>query len=352
MLVTGIKVVDLLAPYARGGKIGLFGGAGVGKTVLNSGTHQQRCQGARRLFLFAGVGERTREGNDLYHEMMEIRHYQDRRPGSKVALVYGQMNEPPGARARVGLTGLTLAEYFRDEEGQDVLFFVDNIFRFTQAGSEFRPCWAAFPSAVRYQPTSRRTWCFARTHHLDEQRLHHLGASHLRSRGRSYDLRLPRRSRIWTPQPFLSRQIAELGIYSAVDPLDSTSRILDPLVVGEDITIRPARAEDFADLQVPARHHCHLGHGRTVGRRPPDRRARPQDFNVSFRSPSMWPRFSRRAWRVRQDEDTIKGFKGIVRGRNTIIFPKRPSTWSARSKEPSSRPKRCCSSGVSLLAAG
>src|SRR5580698_6184953 len=153
VLVTGIKVVDLLAPYSRGGKIGLFGGAGVGKTVLIMELINNVAKAHSGYSVFAGVGERTREGNDLYHEMIESGVIKTDGPGSKVALVYGQMNEPPGARARVGLTGLTLAEYFRDEEGQDVLFFVDNIFRFTQAGSEVSALLGRIPSAVGYQPT-------------------------------------------------------------------------------------------------------------------------------------------------------------------------------------------------------
>ncbi|MCX8501174.1 MAG: F0F1 ATP synthase subunit beta, partial [Alphaproteobacteria bacterium] len=153
ILVTGIKVVDLLAPYARGGKIGLFGGAGVGKTVLIQELINNVAKAHGGFSVFAGVGERTREGNDLYHEMMDSGVIKQEGPGSKVALVFGQMNEPPGARARVGLTGLTLAEYFRDAEGQDVLFFVDNIFRFTQAGSEMSALLGRIPSAVGYQPT-------------------------------------------------------------------------------------------------------------------------------------------------------------------------------------------------------
>src|SRR6202167_4487264 len=153
ILETGIKVVDLLAPYAKGGKIGLFGGAGVGKTVLIMELINNIAKAHGGYSVFAGVGERTREGNDLYHEMIESGVIKTDGPGSKVALVYGQMNEPPGARARVGLTGLTLAEYFRDEEGQDVLFFVDNIFRFTQAGSEVSALLGRIPSAVGYQPT-------------------------------------------------------------------------------------------------------------------------------------------------------------------------------------------------------
>ena len=182
-LVTGIKVVDLLTPYPKGGKIGLFGGAGVGKTVLIMELINNIAKGHGGYSVFAGVGERTREGNDLYHEMMEsevIKLDGD----SKVSLVYGQMNEPPGARARVALTGLTQAEYFRDEEGQDVLFFVDNIFRFTQAGSEVSALLGRIPSAVGYQPTlAYGHGRDAGAHHLDQEGLDHLGAGRLRASG-------------------------------------------------------------------------------------------------------------------------------------------------------------------------
>ena len=191
ILVTGIKVIDLLAPYARGGKIGLFGGAGVGKTVLIQELINNIAKGHGGVSVFAGVGERTREGNDLYHEFLDagvIAKDADGNPtpeGSKVALVFGQMNEPPGARARVALSGLTMAEYFRDEEGQDVLFFIDNIFRFTQAGSEVSALLGRIPSAVGYQPTlATDMGNAAGAHHLDQQGLDHLGAGDLRARGR------------------------------------------------------------------------------------------------------------------------------------------------------------------------
>ena len=185
ILVTGIKVVDLLAPYAKGGKIGLFGGAGVGKTVIIMELINNIAKAHGGVSVFAGVGERTREGNDLYHEMIESGVIKIDGPGSKVALVYGQMNEPPGARARVGLTGLTVAEYFRDEEGQDVLFFVDNIFRFTQAGSEVSALLGRIPSAVGYQPTlATDMGAAAGAHHHHQEGLDHLGAGHLRARRR------------------------------------------------------------------------------------------------------------------------------------------------------------------------
>src|SRR6266478_4191307 len=213
ILITGIKVVDLLAPYAKGGKVGLFGGAGVGKTVIIMELINNVAKAHGGYSVFAGVGERTREGNDLYHEMIESGVNKDPKKnngsaaGSKCALVYGQMNEPPGARARVGLSGLTVAEYFRDQ-GQDVLFFVDNIFRFTQAGSEVSALLGRIPSAVGYQPTLATD----------------MGALQER-------ITTTHKGSITS---VLSRSIAEKGIYPAVDPLDSTSRMLSPLVVGEE----------------------------------------------------------------------------------------------------------------------
>ena len=235
ILVTGIKVVDLLAPYAKGGKIGLFGGAGVGKTVIIMELINNIAKAHGGVSVFAGVGERTREGNDLYHEMIESGVIKTDGPGSKVALVYGQMNEPPGARARVGLTGLTAAEYFRDEEGQDVLFFVDNIFRFTQAGSEVSALLGRIPSAVGYQPT------LATDMGQLQERITTTKKGSITSVQAIYvpadDLTDPAPATSFAhldATTVLSRQIAELGIYPAVDPLDSTSRILDPRVVGEE----------------------------------------------------------------------------------------------------------------------
>ncbi len=232
-LVTGIKVVDLLTPYAKGGKIGLFGGAGVGKTVLIMELINNVAKGHGGYSVFAGVGERTREGNDLYHEMMESGVIVPDGE-SKAALVYGQMNEPPGARARVGLTGLTLAEYFRDEEGQDVLFFVDNIFRFTQAGSEVSALLGRIPSAVGYQPTLGTDLGTL------QERITSTNKGSITSVQAIYvpadDLTDPAPATTFShldATTVLSRQIAELGIYPAVDPLDSTSRILDPRVVGD-----------------------------------------------------------------------------------------------------------------------
>ena len=235
VLVTGIKVVDLLAPYSRGGKIGLFGGAGVGKTVLIMELINNVAKAHGGFSVFAGVGERTREGNDLYHEMIESGVIKTDGPGSKAALVYGQMNEPPGARARVALSGLTLAEYFRDKEGQDVLFFVDNIFRFTQAGSEVSALLGRIPSAVGYQPTLA-------THMGNlQERITTTSKGSITSVQAIYvpadDLTDPAPATSFAhldATTVLSRQIAELGIYPAVDPLDSTSRILDPRIVGEE----------------------------------------------------------------------------------------------------------------------
>ena len=235
ILVTGIKVTDLISPYAKGGKIGLFGGAGVGKTVIIMELINNIAKAHGGYSVFAGVGERTREGNDLYHEMVESGVIKLDGPGSKAALVYGQMNEPPGARARVGLSGLTLAEYFRDQEGQDVLLFIDNIFRFTQAGSEVSALLGRIPSAVGYQPT------LATDMGNLQERITSTNKGSITSVQAIYvpadDLTDPAPATSFAhldATTVLSRQIAELGIYPAVDPLDSTSRMMDPRVVGED----------------------------------------------------------------------------------------------------------------------
>ncbi|MGC6514875.1 MAG: F0F1 ATP synthase subunit beta [Myxococcota bacterium] len=236
MLETGIKVIDLIAPYARGGKIGLFGGAGVGKTVIIMELINNIAKGHGGYSMFAGVGERTREGNDLWHEMVESGVIT---PGdadnSKAALVYGQMNEPPGARARVALSALTMAEYFRDEEGQDVLLFVDNIFRFTQAGSEVSALLGRIPSAVGYQPT------LATDMGGLQERITTTNKGSITSVQAVYvpadDLTDPAPATTFAhldATTVLNRKIAELGIYPAVDPLDSTSRILEPGVLGDD----------------------------------------------------------------------------------------------------------------------
>merc|ERR1719274_510762 len=253
ILVTGIKVVDLLAPYAKGGKIGLFGGAGVGKTVVIMELINNIAKKHGGYSVFAGVGERTREGNDLYHEMIEggvINLEGD----SKAALVYGQMNEPPGARARVGLTGLAVAEYFRDVEGQDVLLFVDNIFRFTQACSEVSALLGRIPSAVGYQPT------LATDLGALQERITTTTKGSITSVQAIYvpadDLTDPAPATTFAhldAMTVLSRQIAELGIYPAVDPLDSTSRMLDPSIVGQhhyDIARRVQKVlQDYKSLQ-------------------------------------------------------------------------------------------------------
>ena len=238
ILVTGIKVIDLLAPYLKGGKIGLFGGAGVGKTVLIQELINNIAKGHGGVSVFAGVGERTREGNDLYHEMCEagvIKLGDNTTEGSKVALVYGQMNEPPGARARVALSGLSLAEYFRDEEGQDVLFFVDNIFRFTQAGAEVSALLGRIPSAVGYQPT------LATDMGALQERITSTKKGSITSVQAIYvpadDLTDPAPATSFAhldATTTLNRAISEKGIYPAVDPLDSTSRALEPRIVGEE----------------------------------------------------------------------------------------------------------------------
>jgi F-type H+-transporting ATPase subunit beta len=238
ILVTGIKVVDLLAPYLKGGKTGLFGGAGVGKTVLIQELINNIAKGHGGVSVFAGVGERTREGNDLYHEMIDagvIKLGENTTEGSKVALVYGQMNEPPGARARVALSGVTMAEYFRDVEGQDVLFFVDNIFRFTQAGAEMSALLGRIPSAVGYQPT------LATDMGALQERITSTKKGSITSVQAIYvpadDLTDPAPATSFAhldATTVLNRAISEKGIYPAVDPLDSTSRSLDPRIVGEE----------------------------------------------------------------------------------------------------------------------
>jgi F-type H+/Na+-transporting ATPase subunit beta len=316
ILVTGIKVVDLLAPYAKGGKIGLFGGAGVGKTVIIMELINNIAKAHGGVSVFAGVGERTREGNDLYHEMIESGVIKTDGPGSKVALVYGQMNEPPGARARVGLTGLTAAEYFRDEEGQDVLFFVDNIFRFTQAGSEVSALLGRIPSAVGYQPT------LATDMGQLQERITTTKKGSITSVQAIYvpadDLTDPAPATSFAhldATTVLSRQIAELGIYPAVDPLDSTSRILDPRVVGED-QYKVARdvqrvLQTYKSLQdiiaILGMDELSEEDKLIVARARKIQRFFSQPFHVAevfTGTPGVFVKL----------EDTIKGFKGIVAG--------------------------------------
>jgi F-type H+-transporting ATPase subunit beta len=316
ILMTGIKVIDLLEPYAKGGKIGLFGGAGVGKTVIIMELINNIAKAHGGYSVFAGVGERTREGNDLYHEMIESKVINLDGPGSKVALVYGQMNEPPGARARVGLSGLTVAEYFRDEEGQDVLFFVDNIFRFTQAGSEVSALLGRIPSAVGYQPT------LATDMGTLQERITTTKKGSITSVQAIYvpadDLTDPAPATSFAhldATTVLSRQIAELGIYPAVDPLDSTSRVLDPRVVGEE-HYRIAREvqrilQTYKSLQdiiaILGMEELSEQDKLTVARARKIQRFLSQPFHVAEVFTGSKGVFVKL-------EDTIKGFKGIVEG--------------------------------------
>ncbi|WP_421708163.1 F0F1 ATP synthase subunit beta [Algihabitans sp.] len=316
ILVTGIKVVDLLAPYSRGGKIGLFGGAGVGKTVLIQELINNIAKTHGGYSVFAGVGERTREGNDLYHEMMDAGVIDLEGGNSKVALVYGQMNEPPGARARVALSGLTLAEYFRDEEGQDVLFFVDNIFRFTQAGSEVSALLGRIPSAVGYQPT------LATDMGALQERITTTTKGSITSVQAIYvpadDLTDPAPATSFShldATTVLSRAISELGIYPAVDPLDSTSRILEPGVVGEEHYNVARRVQEtlqgYKSLQdiiaILGMDELSEEDKLTVARARKIQRFLSQPFDVAevfTGTPGVQVKL----------EDTIKGFKGLVDG--------------------------------------
>ncbi len=316
ILETGIKVVDLLAPYAKGGKIGLFGGAGVGKTVLIMELINNVAKAHGGYSVFAGVGERTREGNDLYNEMIESSVIIPDGPGSKAALVYGQMNEPPGARARVGLTGLTLAEYFRDEEGQDVLFFVDNIFRFTQAGSEVSALLGRIPSAVGYQPTLSTDMGAL------QERITTTTKGSITSVQAIYvpadDLTDPAPATSFAhldATTVLSRQISEKGIYPAVDPLDSTSRMLDPRVVGQEHyeTARSVQSilQQYKALQdiiaILGMDELSEEDKLTVARARKIERFLSQPFHVA-------EVFTGSPGKLVSLADTIKGFKGIVNG--------------------------------------
>ncbi|MEE9480202.1 MAG: F0F1 ATP synthase subunit beta [Kiloniellales bacterium] len=316
ILITGIKVVDLLEPYAKGGKVGLFGGAGVGKTVIIMELINNIAKAHGGYSVFAGVGERTREGNDLYHEMIESGVIQLDGEGSKAALVYGQMNEPPGARARVGLSGLTLAEYFRDEEGQDVLFFMDNIFRFTQAGSEVSALLGRIPSAVGYQPT------LATDMGAMQERITTTKKGSITSVQAVYvpadDLTDPAPATSFAhldATTVLSRQIAELGIYPAVDPLDSTSRMMDPMVVGEEhynVAREVQRIlQSYKALQdiiaILGMDELSEEDKMTVARARKMQRFLSQPFHVAeifTGTPGVFVSL----------EETIRGFKGIVEG--------------------------------------
>ncbi|MDR1334696.1 MAG: F0F1 ATP synthase subunit beta [Holosporaceae bacterium] len=316
ILITGIKVVDLLAPYAKGGKVGLFGGAGVGKTVLIEELINNIAKAHAGFSVFAGVGERTREGNDLYHEMIESGVIDLNGDRSKAALVYGQMNEPPGARARVALTGLTIAEYFRDYDQQDVLLFIDNIFRFTQAGSEVSALLGRIPSAVGYQPTLA----------TDMGELQERITSTIKGSITSVQAVYVPADDLTDPAPatsfshldattVLSRKISELGIYPAVDPLDSTSRMLTPLVVGEE-HYRVAREvqkvlQTYKSLQdiiaILGMDELSEEDKLIVGRARKIQRFLSQPFHVAEIFTSMKGKFVSLA-------DTIKGFSAIVSG--------------------------------------
>ncbi len=308
---TGIKVVDLLAPYARGGKIGLFGGAGVGKTVLIMELIHNIAKQHGGYSVFAGVGERTREGNDLWHEM------KDSGVLDKAALIYGQMNEPPGARARVALSALTVAEYFRDEEGQDVLLFVDNIFRFTQAGSEVSALLGRIPSAVGYQPT------LATEMGELQERITTTSKGSITSVQAIYvpadDLTDPAPATAFAhldATTVLSRQIAELGIYPAVDPLDSTSRILDPQVVGEehykcarDVQFVLQRYKDLQDIiAILGMDELSEDDKLVVSRARKIQRFLSQPFFVA-------ETFTGSPGKYVELKDTIKGFRDLVDGK-------------------------------------
>jgi F-type H+-transporting ATPase subunit beta len=319
ILVTGIKVVDLLAPYAKGGKIGLFGGAGVGKTVLIMELINNIAKTHGGYSVFAGVGERTREGNDLYHEMIESGVNKDPKKGSvegsKCALVYGQMNEPPGARARVALTGLTVAEHFRDQ-GQDVLFFVDNIFRFTQAGSEVSALLGRIPSAVGYQPT------LATDMGTLQERITTTTKGSITSVQAIYvpadDLTDPAPATSFAhldATTTLSRSIAEKGIYPAVDPLDSTSRMMDPRIIGEEhyqvarqvqqILQRYKALQDI--IAILGMDELSEEDKLTVARARKIERFMSQPFDVAAV-------FTGSSGVQVKLEDTIKGFKGLCNG--------------------------------------
>ena len=316
VLVTGIKVIDLLAPYSKGGKIGLFGGAGVGKTVLIMELINNVAKAHGGYSVFAGVGERTREGNDLYHEMIESGVINLEGDTSKVSLVYGQMNEPPGARARVALSGLTQAEYFRDEENQDVLFFVDNIFRFTQAGSEVSALLGRIPSAVGYQPT------LATDMGALQERITTTNKGSITSVQAIYvpadDLTDPAPATSFShldATTVLNRSIAELGIYPAVDPLDSTSRILEPRTLGEkhyqvarDVQKTLQTYKSLQDIiAILGMDELSEEDKLVVSRARKIQRFLSQPFHVA-------EVFSGSPGKFVSLEDTIKGFDGLVKG--------------------------------------
>jgi F-type H+-transporting ATPase subunit beta len=320
-LETGIKVVDLIAPYPKGGKVGLFGGAGVGKTVVILELINNIAKQHGGYSVFGGVGERTREGNDLWHEMADSKLADGSTVLDKAALVYGQMNEPPGARARVGLSALTVAEYFRDEEGKDVLLFIDNIFRFTQAGSEVSALLGRIPSAVGYQPTLSTDMGEL------QERITSTTKGSITSVQAIYvpadDLTDPAPATAFShldATTVLSRQIAELGIYPAVDPLDSTSRILDPQVVGDE-HYRVARGvqqmlQKYKDLQdiiaILGMDELSEEDKRTVDRARKLQKFLSQPFSVAEQftgTPGAYVRL----------DDTIRGFKEILEGKHDAL---------------------------------
>ena len=315
---TGIKVIDLLAPYLRGGKIGLFGGAGVGKTVLLMELINNVAKERGGFSVFAGVGERTREGNDLYHEMIESGVINlDEPQKSQCVLVYGQMNEPPGARARVALSALTIAEYFRDDEGRDVLLFIDNIFRFTQAGSEVSALLGRIPSAVGYQPTLSTEMGEL------QERITSTNKGAITSVQAIYvpadDLTDPAPATAFAhldATTVLSRKLTEIGIYPAVDPLDSTSRILDPLVVGQEHYEVARQVQEilqtYKDLQdiiaILGMDELSEDDKMVVARARKIQRFLSQPFHVAEQftgNPGVYVKLA----------DTIRGFKGIVEGK-------------------------------------
>jgi F-type H+-transporting ATPase subunit beta len=318
VLETGIKVVDLIAPYPKGGKVGLFGGAGVGKTVVILELINNIAKNHGGYSVFGGVGERTREGNDLWHEMEDAKLADGTTVLEKTALIFGQMNEPPGARARVGLSALTAAEYFRDEEGKDVLLFIDNIFRFTQAGSEVSALLGRIPSAVGYQPT------LATDMGELQERITSTKNGSITSVQAIYvpadDLTDPAPATAFThldATTVLSRRISELGIYPAVDPLDSTSRILDPQVVGEehysvarDVQQTLQKYKDLQDIiAILGMDELSEEDRLTVSRARKLERFFSQPFSVA-------EQFTGAAGVYVRIEDTIRGFREVLEGKH------------------------------------
>ncbi len=329
---TGIKVVDLIAPFTKGGKTAIFGGAGVGKTVVIQELIHNIAKFHAGYSVFAGVGERSREGNDLWHEMIESGVI------SSTAMVFGQMNEPPGARLRVGLTAVTMAEYFRDQ-GRDVLLFIDNIFRFVQAGSEVSSLLGRLPSAVGYQPTLgtdmgelQERICSTKTGSITSMQAVYVPAD-------DYTDPAPATTFAHLDASIsLERSLAEQALFPAVDPLASTSRILDPLVVGERALSRGARgAAHPPALQRSAGHHCHPGRGGVERRGQDHRRPRPQDPALPHPADVRGRDVHRHRRRLRQVDRYHRRVPGKSWTASTTICPSRRSTWSARSRMPCSR---------------